>query len=396
MLTSNAEIKLTDASGICFPASAGCAADRMSSICVSMLYDSVLDRLSQLSVTACPTVVHFMEQTLALLQALPPWTRLQAFRPAVANYYLDQSYWQSDPAPSTLGVMRFLFGVPDLEFTAMIPAEAFTAQGLYLPHLHVRLYSDNGPVAVTQQTHSIHFTWTDGVTMTLPCIHGHAAVDTDAPRMAAGLWAQEWMILNGMLDESEPPLSIPVSPLTEVDSQDVETLLAGRELLQDVWPLAYAAVQRCYNAVLLQPYDDSSTSSISMNSLHGALIASARDPVQVGDALCHEGSHARMNLAFILDPLLENTNDEIHPSPWRNDLRPLTGLLNGIHAFLNVCQYYQRVMDTVEDVDGAAEIYEEQRRRVLEAWEYMAPRVKPTTFGALILQDMEAGVRELQ
>ena len=396
MLTSDCQPVLNDASGICFPAPAGCAVDRLSSICTTRAYEKILVNLQTLSLTANPTVVNFMEQMIDLLNDLPPWTVIQAFKPAVTNYYLDENYWQDDPAPTTLGVIRFLIGVPGNKFTVIIPSEAFPEEGLYLPHLHVRLHNNAGPVAVCQEDHAINFTWVDGMTMTLPYSSGCLQPDDDAPRLTIGTWAQDWVVLNGMMDISSIPLPMLTPPLSHISVEDIETLLAGRELLQEVWPLAYGSVQRCYNSVLMQPYDDQGTSSISMNVLHGALISSARDPIQVGDALCHEGSHARMNLAFTLDPLLENSSDETHPSPWRQDLRPLSGLLNGIHAFLNVCKYYQKVMDVTNDIDSTADMYKLQRERVLQAWEYMAPRIKPTSYGAMILNDMEAGIGELQ
>jgi HEXXH motif-containing protein len=147
---------------------------------------------------------------------------------------------------------------------------------------------------------------------------------------------------------------------------------------------------------VLQPLPETGhVTSVTLGRLQGALIASLRDPVQVADALCHEGSHTRLGLLLHLDALLEDDGAAIHPSPWRQDPRPLKGLLNGVHAFVNVCEFYRRLASAEPTLAAAAEgVRELQRGRVLQAWDYLTSRARPTALGAFVMDDLAAAVEE--
>jgi HEXXH motif-containing protein len=126
------------------------------------------------------------------------------------------------------------------------------------------------------------------------------------------------------------------------------------------------------------------------------LIASANNAIQIADAFCHEGSHARLALYLMLDPLLNNDPSSLYPSPWRKDERPLSGILNGVHAFVNVCEFYRRLAKhDNESSNYAKHMFLEQRSKILVASDLLFSVAKPTPMGRLFLTDLQAAVSRL-
>jgi len=76
-------------------------------------------------------------------------------------------------------------------------------------------------------------------------------------------------------------------------------------------------------------------------------------------------------------------------SPWRPDLRPLRGLVDGVHAFLNVCRYHQRLRERFPDARASAVIYERQKRNVIQANTLLRTHGIPTELGRKLLDEFE-------
>ncbi|MEU6374312.1 HEXXH motif domain-containing protein [Streptomyces sp. NPDC046909] len=62
-------------------------------------------------------------------------------------------------------------------------------------------------------------------------------------------------------------------------------------------------------------------------------------PAQLGVALVHEFRHTLLNGLIFLVPLFED-HDELFHAPWRDDPRPLGGLVHGAYAFSGVTHYW--------------------------------------------------------
>lgn len=225
-------------------------------------------------------------------------------------------------------------------------------------------------------------------------ISNSAHAQGDSPRLRFLAWAAGWPVLNGLPELQDPGLKIGAARDAEADR--ISVLEEGLDLLHRVWPEAWATAHRFLHATLLQPCHETHTTSISFVRLQGAFIASIHNPMQVGDAVCHEGSHTRLALFFKLDPLIKDDGRAVHPSPWRSDPRPLKGVLNGVHAFLNLCIFYKRVLERIPELARPAEeILEGERMRVREAWEYLVRRAVPTSLGHRFLAELAAEVERL-
>lgn len=96
--------------------------------------------------------------------------------------------------------------------------------------------------------------------------------------------------------------------------------------------------------------------SSSFAAIMGSFYLSyTKDPVVLSEAIVHEYHHNKLNLIFMLDEIVLNKSDgNIFYSPWRRDLRPITGLLHGCFAFYGVVSYWYRCIEaeyTVSPVD---------------------------------------------
>lgn len=393
--------EIPDASGAVLPGPAGASIDAVQAWVASRLADRALAQLAGCAPVGQPAVAATLASLHAAVSALPPTARIAAFRTALAHDHLRGDRIAPDPVGSALRLVRFLVGAPDISVCLVLPPEALPAAGLYLPHLHALLDGGAGPVAVESGADRVRFTWLDGVVADVPA-EGVDAADADpADDEAAGprlRWLPRvagWPLLNGLPELREAPIEMEPQPHPEPSAREREEFEAGVALLRSAWPAADAACGRYFDSVLLQPLLEAHTTSVTLERLHGAFITSILDAVQVAEALCHEGSHTRLALLLMVDPLLENGPEAVHPSPWRSDPRPLRGLLNGIHAFVNVCVYYQRVAQQLPSPERAEMVFKEQRARVRTAWKHFAPRARPTPVGASLLTDLEREVKAL-
>jgi HEXXH motif-containing protein len=64
--------------------------------------------------------------------------------------------------------------------------------------------------------------------------------------------------------------------------------------------------------------------------------------------LVHEAEHVRLHLIELDHPCLESAADRhsVYYSPWRDDPRPLYGVLHGVHVFGRVLEFLGRLLAT--------------------------------------------------
>lgn len=406
------QILAEDCSGACLPGPPGSAADRLLAI-------SVLDRrapfLELLGDAAASAPLPERAALVALrdrVAALSPLDFVAAFRHPLAFGAVHRA--KALPAAALAAELgRFLIGAPiDAPVSFVLPAAALAPAGLYLPHVHALVAADAGPVVVEADAERVLLRWPDGASATLPAGGVVSRAEIRVERLSLLPTVAGLAVLNGVPELARDPVRL-LAP-ERAAPLELDTIEAGFELLQRVWPAAYHASRRCYRCVVVlrapggevdargegaplgAPAPAPHSRSITTGFLHGSFNASIHDAVQVADAICHEASHTRLNLFREIDPLLIDDGAEIHPSPWRTDPRPLKGVLDGVHAFLNVSLFYGRLRALGGEEGGvAARLFGEQRRKVLRAWEYLAPRAVPTALGAAFLADLGREVRAL-
>jgi len=309
-------------------------------------------------------------------------------------------------ADAAVGLARYFVGRAEFDF--VLPAQAFRSGSFLLPHQNVLLRAD-GPVALRSRQDCVELTWNSGERVTMPTDGLMPGVQHDLleslPRVK-GL-----PVLNGAAEVCAPLADLLEvgqnrGPLAEAralaegwrpSDSDLGIFEAGLDLLQELWPQAAATHLRTFGAIVAVPHrHDGHFLSLTTGRLRAGLVAGLVTPVQVADSLMHEGAHNRLWPVFEFDPLIAGPDSAAHPSPWRKDPRPLKGLLNGVHAFANVCLYYQRLAAAVPEARQLAEQkLEFHRPRVQQAWRYLSTHAEPTALGALLfsqLEDVVAGV----
>ncbi len=113
-------------------------------------------------------------------------------------------------------------------------------------------------------------------------------------------------------------------------------------------PAVFAQLRSSVTLIALKPRRAGRFNNISHSELPGAFIASVRrNPLAWGDKFIHELMHNRLfdveEIEPILDPAPGGRRDESFYSPWRDDPRPLHGVLHGVYVHVPVCDYWARV-----------------------------------------------------
>ncbi|WP_163552559.1 HEXXH motif domain-containing protein [Candidatus Frankia alpina] len=123
-----------------------------------------------------------------------------------------------------------------------------------------------------------------------------------------------------------------------------------REVLAQAWRLLVEvdgegarAMGRVLGAITpLVPAERFSPRSASSADAFGSLIASAPDDAaQLAAILVHEFQHSKLGAVMHLARLHDAASDRRYYAPWRDDPRPLSGLLQGIYAFAGVTWFWR-------------------------------------------------------
>ncbi|MER6331189.1 HEXXH motif domain-containing protein [Streptomyces sp. NPDC001034] len=94
-------------------------------------------------------------------------------------------------------------------------------------------------------------------------------------------------------------------------------------------------------------------SSTAGDAFGGVSASRPDDVAQLAATLVHEFQHTKLGGLMHLGPLTEATTDPEAPgtllyAPWRDDPRPLGGLLQGIYAFLGVTRFWRAHRHTAD------------------------------------------------
>jgi HEXXH motif-containing protein len=131
-------------------------------------------------------------------------------------------------------------------------------------------------------------------------------------------------------------------------SQDewVSGLREALSLVGTALPGMGADIDLLLSQIIPVGYDAERHLSCSYQEAVGTIYVTLHpSPMTMAEALIHEVSHNKLNALFEVDPVLENSRDELYDSPLRPDPRPLHGVLLAVHAFLPVARMYERLLE---------------------------------------------------
>src|ERR1035441_7070902 len=136
---------------------------------------------------------------------------------------------------------------------------------------------------------------------------------------------------------------------------DPEALLRWRALLEEAWSLLTQAHPEYAPGIgaglrsivpLRTPRPGRGTTATSPDSFGACVMSDPVDAVTLAVSLVHEFQHAKLGALMDLLPLHSADRSARYYAPWRDDSRPLGGLLHGAYAFLAVTDFW-RVQRTI-------------------------------------------------
>jgi HEXXH motif-containing protein len=135
-------------------------------------------------------------------------------------------------------------------------------------------------------------------------------------------------------------------------------------------------------------------SSATLSDAFGCVLLSLPGSARAAaEALVHEVQHAKLTVVLDLFPLLETVSTQRFYAPWRQDPRPLLGLLHGSYAYVGVVGFWRRQRQL--DVEPA-EVHEAEVEfarwltATRETVEMLAGRPELTEHGRVFVDGMAA------
>lgn len=205
--------------------------------------------------------------------------------------------------------------------------------------------------------------------------------------------------LDVALDDVDPYRTYPRP--TEPCPLSEEAAVRWRHVMEQAWemllrelPGTAEAMRRGMSSLTPTPARERfRPRSVSAGDAFGGMEASEPDDaVQLAATLVHEFQHTKLGGLLHLTPLLTGSTEEsaeLWYAPWRDDPRPIDGLLQGIYAFMGVTGFW-RVRRTATAAGSALPHFEFAlwRAHVATAMEQIHRHERLTPVGAALLSTL--------
>ncbi len=126
------------------------------------------------------------------------------------------------------------------------------------------------------------------------------------------------------------------------------------EAIRRYSPETFEQVRDNIRLIALKPHRGNQYTNVSISELPGAMMLTVvNHPLAMADRIIHEFHHHRLFSIEDGDPLLEpNTSPgerlARYYSPWRDDPRPIRGLLHGLYVFIAVGRFWQAIFEAAD------------------------------------------------
>ncbi|MFL6075319.1 MAG: aKG-HExxH-type peptide beta-hydroxylase [Mycobacteriales bacterium] len=130
------------------------------------------------------------------------------------------------------------------------------------------------------------------------------------------------------------------------------------------------------------------TSASAGDAFGGAIASDPDEPAQLASTLVHEFQHIKLGGLMRIAPLFNADRTARFYAPWRDDPRPLGGLLQGIYAFVGVTRFWRgyRAVATGTMADLAHFEFALWREQTLLAVEGIRGRPELTAIGCEVVE----------
>ncbi|MFD7879237.1 HEXXH motif domain-containing protein [Streptomyces sp. NPDC059766] len=205
--------------------------------------------------------------------------------------------------------------------------------------------------------------------------------------------------LTVVLEDTDPyrtyPMPVEPHPLSE------EAAALWQRLLEQAWavlldeqPVTADAMRRSWLSLTpTAARERFRPRSVTSGEAFGGIEASEPDDgTQLAATLIHEFQHTKLSGLLHLAPLLHGETDaspELWYAPWRDDPRPLGGLLQGIYAFVGVTAFWRGHRATAPEHDTLAHFeFALWRIHVSSAMEQIHHHPRLTPLGRALLDTL--------
>ncbi len=162
--------------------------------------------------------------------------------------------------------------------------------------------------------------------------------------------------LSVYLDDVDPfrDLADPVPPQRLSDT----AVTGWRELLDGAWHILNSCAGETAAAMsvglrslapLPESRDGSTRSASTGDGFGAALLTRPPTAVSLAETLVHEFQHSKLGGLLHLGDFVEGDDESRHYAPWRDDPRPLGGLLQGVYAFLGITAFWRSRLECGKD-----------------------------------------------
>jgi uncharacterized protein len=136
--------------------------------------------------------------------------------------------------------------------------------------------------------------------------------------------------------------------------------------------------------------DGRDVSATARHAFGAVAVALPADPVTLALLLIHEFQHVKLGAVLDLYDLYDPTDDRLFHAPWRDDLRPLEGLLQGTYAHLAVTDFWRVRQEVTAGAaaEAAGQRFAYWRDHTRDAIETLASSGSLTPLGALFVDEM--------
>jgi uncharacterized protein len=140
--------------------------------------------------------------------------------------------------------------------------------------------------------------------------------------------------------------------------------------------------------------DVSATARNAFGAVAAALPAS---PVTLALLLIHEFQHVKLGAVLDVFDLYDPDDDRLFPAPWRDDPRPLEGLLQGTYAHLAVTDFWRAQRNAADgpDAEAADARFVRWRAHTADAIEMLAASGSLTPLGINFIDSMRDSITTL-
>jgi HEXXH motif-containing protein len=184
---------------------------------------------------------------------------------------------------------------------------------------------------------------------------------------------------------------------------DAEQVARWRDVLAAAWEILTAdhrdyAVPIAAGLTVLIPLKgglmNRGVTATSMDAFGAMSSSTPADPVALAVGLVHEFQHGKLGALMDLLPLHTGSDQKRYYAPWRDDPRPLGGLLHGAYAFLGVTDFWRVRRRHEETLTGYAQFeFARWRERVSRVIEVLTSSGSLTEAGEALVGGMGDRVR---